>query len=123
MKELKTPGDFADKVLDEKTGIVVVDFFANWCGPCMRIAPRLEIMDKEMDNISFYKIDADNQDMEEIMSICGASSLPTFVFFNNGVIVKEGNKVKQVVGANEDSIRRTIKQIEKLNEKRDNSSE
>ena len=46
--------------------LVVIDFFATWCGPCKMIAPHLEEMDKTMDDVVFLKVDVDEcEDISE----------------------------------------------------------
>ena len=51
--------EFIDLVnLDDK--LIVLDFFANWCGPCKRLTPFLEQCNITYKNVHFYKIDVDN---------------------------------------------------------------
>ena len=62
--------------------LVVVDFYATWCGPCRMIAPKLEEMAKQNSNVVFLKVDVDEaEDVSEKYSI---SAMPTFLFFKNG---------------------------------------
>ncbi|WP_258929059.1 thioredoxin [Flavobacterium davisii] len=62
---------------------VLIDFYAEWCGPCKKMAPYLEKMKEEMkDNIKIIKIDADkNQQLAQDLLIEG---LPTLIYYNNG---------------------------------------
>lgn len=80
------------KVIDSvdeipKSGVAVVDFFANWCRPCKGIAPRFEELAKAFTTITFLKVDVDeSQDIAEVFKV---NSLPTFLFFKNGQVVKK----------------------------------
>ncbi|KOX71264.1 Thioredoxin-2 [Melipona quadrifasciata] len=84
----------------EKAGdnLVVIDFFATWCGPCKMIAPKLEELSKEMEKVVFLKVDVD--ECEDITSEYEITSMPTFVFIKN-------NKVT-FSGANYDKLKSTI---------------
>ena len=65
---------------------VIVDFYADWCGPCKMIAPMLEQLAREQEGeIIFYKINVD--DDSAIASRFQVQSIPTLVAFKNGVIV------------------------------------
>ena len=70
-----------------KKGIVLVDFYANWCGPCKMVAPIIEELSKENKNIKFIKVDVDEQ--EELAKEYGIMSIPTMIVFKDG---KEINK-------------------------------
>ena len=81
---------FQTDVLDV-SGIVVVDFYAVWCGPCKVMSPVIEDLSETYKNAKFVKIDVDqNQDIAEKYNIF---SIPTLVFF------KDGKPVHQESGA------------------------
>jgi thioredoxin 1 len=63
---------------------VLVDFFATWCGPCKMIAPIVEEIAAERDDIIVGKIDVD-QEMELAMQF-GITSIPTLVLMKNGEV-------------------------------------
>lgn len=64
-------------------GIVVVDFYATWCGPCKMLAPVFESVGKEMSqNARFVKIDIDQS--LEIAQQFNISTVPTVMIFKNG---------------------------------------
>ena len=72
--------------------IVVVDFFAERCGPCKMIAPYLDQMQEQLwDAVTFYKVDVDQENA--IAAAQGITAMPTLKIFNNG------QEVKTIVGA------------------------
>ena len=75
--------------LDElvKEGLHVVDFYAEWCGPCKMLAPVLESLE---DNITVINVDIDK--FEKLAFDYRIMSVPTLVFF------KDGKKVREEVG-------------------------
>merc|ERR1711931_9578 len=80
--------------------LVVVDFFAVWCGPCKMIAPKLEEIDKEMADVVVIKVDVD--ECEDVAMEYQITAMPTFMFFKNSA------KVDSMTGANEAKIREMI---------------
>ena len=73
--------NFSEEVLEsDKT--VIVDFFANWCGPCQMIAPILEEIAEEDANIDIAKIDVDQS--PELAIKYGINSIPALLIFKNG---------------------------------------
>ena len=57
----------------------IVDFYADWCGPCKRIAPIMkELAEQYQDDVLFYKINVDNE--RELATVFGISSIPTILF-------------------------------------------
>lgn len=72
---------FQTEVLDHK-GIVVVDFYAEWCGPCKIMGPAIDELSESHKSAKFVKIDVDkNQDLAGQFNIF---SIPTLVFFKDG---------------------------------------
>ncbi|WP_342047511.1 thioredoxin [Bacillus sp. OTU530] len=77
-----------DQNFQEETGleVVLVDFFATWCGPCKMIAPVLEELDSEIgDKVKIVKIDVDESKVTA--SKFGVMSIPTLLVFKNGEVV------------------------------------
>ena len=68
-----------------KGPIVVVDFFATWCGPCKMLSPILEKFASEHKEVKVIKVDVD--DFTNIAREYGVTSIPTLVLFNDGVMV------------------------------------
>lgn len=88
-----TNDTFQKEVLDN-AGIVFVDFFAEWCGPCKFTTPiikELSADEKYKDKVKFVEIDVDQN--QELSSQYSVFSIPTFIIFKNG---KPAN---QLVGA------------------------
>src|SRR5690242_15239099 len=61
--------------------IVVVDFFATWCGPCKTLGPCIDALAKEMNSVKFIKVDVDQHKM--LASEYNVKSMPTLKFFKN----------------------------------------
>lgn len=72
-------------------GVTLVDFYADWCGPCRMIAPIVEELATEMNGTAkIAKLDIDSA--QETTSNLGVTSIPTIILF------KDGKEVKRVVG-------------------------
>lgn len=79
-----------EKNYKEKTekGLVVVDFFANWCGPCRMLSPILEDVQKDMgEKVKIYKVDVDES--ENLARQFGIMSIPTILIYKDGEIVNK----------------------------------
>lgn len=77
-----------EKNFKEKTGkgFVVVDFFANWCGPCRMLSPILDEVKEDLgDKVEIYKVNVDDE--ENLAREFGVMSIPCVFFFKNGKMV------------------------------------
>ena len=74
-----------DEVISK--GVVVIDFFANWCGPCKMLAPVLEEVAQELPKVTFAKVDVDQDP-----SLAGRYGIPHLILF------KDGQAVDQISG-------------------------
>jgi len=80
-----TAGEFQTKVI-EGEGLILVDFWAPWCGPCRMVSPILEEIAGEMaDQITIYKLNVDEHG--SVAMNYGVSGIPTFIIFKDGEIV------------------------------------
>jgi thioredoxin 1 len=78
-------------------GIVVMDFYANWCGPCKRIAPAFETLAGTFKNATFLKVNVDESpDLTEQFDV---NAMPTFVFLVDGKLYQkvEGADLNQII--------------------------
>ena len=82
-----TDANFKESALDNK-GVTVVDFGAEWCGPCRIIAPIIEELAAEYGNTArIGKMDVD--DNPEISTKYGVRSIPTLLFLRDGEVVEK----------------------------------
>ncbi len=73
-----------------QSSIMIVDFFADWCGPCKMLAPFIEELSAQYTDIGFSKVNVDNA--QSLAAKFQISSIPTLIFFKNG------KEIKRVVG-------------------------
>jgi thioredoxin 1 len=92
--------DFQKTVLDSKKK-VLVDCYADWCGPCRMLGPIVEEVSDENTDCKFYKLNVD--EAEEISMKYGIMSIPTLLVFNNGELVNKSvgliqkDKIKELL--------------------------
>lgn len=109
---------FKEKIFDYSTNEdwsyvgtkpAIIDFYADWCSPCKTVAPILEELNSEIDEIDFYKIDTDAQ--QELAAVFGIKSIPSILFIpvgaepqmTMGALPKEQFKaaIKDILGIGE----------------------
>jgi len=82
-----TSSNFQSKVLDAK-GTVLVDFWAEWCGPCKMIAPLLDqIADAHTGKVTIGKVDVDKS--SDLASRYNIRAIPTMIVFHDGQIKEQ----------------------------------
>ncbi len=85
VQEINT--DMFDMEVVNNDGVTVVDFFANWCGPCRKLGPILEEVERDLETkVKFTKIDTDEN--IEAAKKYQVSGLPTLLVFKDGEVVE-----------------------------------
>ena len=101
-------------------GIVLVDFWATWCGPCRQFGPIFEEASEKYPDIVFGKIDTDDQ--QQLAMAAQITSIPTLMVFRDGIVVfrQSGalplsaleDLISQVQDLDMDEVRKQIAEIE-----------
>ncbi len=114
MTENLTKQTFIDKVFNfeankewqfEGSKPAIIDFYADWCGPCKMVAPILEELSEEYaEKVDIYKVDTDAE--QELAGMFGIQSIPSMLF------IPMGDKPQMAVGAlPKDSIKQAMKDV------------
>lgn len=97
--------EFQQIVCENKDKLIVIDFCAKWCGPCNRIASRVEALETTFVSLNVLVIKCDVDESPEVGDEFKIQSLPTFVFIKNGAFQNS------VIGADIDKVESTIQCI------------
>ena len=81
MKILENKDDFKNII---NKGKVVVDFYADWCGPCKMLGPVLEEFDKENNDVEVVKVNVDN--FQDLAMEYKVMTIPNLIVFENGEV-------------------------------------
>lgn len=101
--ELKSKADFDATVREHKT--VIIDAFAEWCGPCHMIAPVFEKLSETYPSVRFCKFDVDQ--LHDVGAELEIRAMPTFSIF------QDGQRIEQVVGANPRALQQWLERLTK----------
>jgi thioredoxin 1 len=71
-----------EEIVNNSDKPVLVDFYANWCGPCKRLAPNFEQFSESNDSVIAVKADVDK--LQDMLSEIDIQSVPTLVLYSNG---------------------------------------
>lgn len=74
------------EAMQNTKGLLVVDFWAEWCGPCKMLAPVFEELEKDFPDVTFGKINVDEEVQAALEN--NVSSIPTLLFIKDGEVVK-----------------------------------
>ena len=107
MKLVSSKEEFDEIILNNK--IVVVDFYATWCGPCNILTPMLNVLEEEYtkEKIYFVKIDVDNEEFTNLLKDYSITCMPTIIYFIDGKF----NEKYTVKGANISQIKFNINKL------------
>ncbi|KAI0993846.1 hypothetical protein K3495_g14339 [Podosphaera aphanis] len=83
--------------------LVLVDAYAEWCGPCRLIAPKINNFSNDYGDVHFIKFDVDA--VPDIAKALNIKAMPTFIIF------KDGEKIADVIGANPSAIQEQLNRI------------
>ena len=89
MAEKITKAVFEQKIQNDEK-VVIIDFYADWCGPCKMLAPILDEVSEENKDVEIYKVNVDEE--SDLARQFGVASIPTVVSF------KSGKEHKRVIG-------------------------
>ena len=74
-------------IIEEKDELIVVEFFAQWCGPCNVVIPMFEELADENKNVVFVCVDVDKA--KPVSLLYDIQSMPTFVFIRTGLVLEK----------------------------------
>lgn len=99
-----TEKTFVDEVL-MSGGLVVVDYWADWCSPCKQLSPIIEELSNEYGDVKFVKVDTNSN--PNLAAEQGILSLPTLQFFSGGRVARSlsGGKTKNALKKAIDELR------------------
>ncbi|CAM6088545.1 unnamed protein product [Calypogeia fissa] len=93
------------KDIEGKDTLAVVYFTAQWCGPCKQIAPYIDQLSQQFDDVVFLKLDVDKVEVEQTMVNSRIGVVPTFHFY------KKGKPIGELTGAVKDKLKNLVESL------------
>ena len=78
-----------EKLTTQTGKAVLIDFWATWCGPCVKLAPELEALAAEYDDLIVGKINIEEKENVELAVQLGVNTIPALFFYRNGKLEKQ----------------------------------
>ncbi|KAL0486443.1 thioredoxin [Acrasis kona] len=100
--DIASEDQYRDTLRNSGNKLVVVDFYATWCGPCQQCAPQYAALSTKYTNVVFLKVDVDKH--RGIASNAGVKAMPTFMLYRNNT------KVTEITGADMNKLEQLILQ-------------
>eukprot|EP00043_Microstomoeca_roanoka_P006509 m.63336 g.63336 ORF g.63336 m.63336 type:complete len:290 (-) comp13442_c0_seq2:1049-1918(-) len=103
VQTFSTDAEFFDAIKTTDKRLIVVDFFAEWCGPCKHIAPFFSQLSDKYPDAAFFKVDVDR--LREVKRVYNISAMPTFKFLQGTQVVQS------LQGADQNALEETVKSL------------
>lgn len=113
LKHFKHEGELQEKIRSKDSTYFVIDFYADWCGPCKKFAPTFEAL-AESDAFKhhvFTKINIEKEEFEKIVETFKVTKIPRFIVLRYN---KETGKIechKDITGANEEKLKEHLSEL------------
>ncbi len=104
VRQICSAQELANELYNAGDNLVIVEFFATWCGHCQHFAPELEALSRAEPKCIFLKVDVDA--CSDLAHYYGIHSMPTMLFF------RQGHYIDTVKGADMDALRQKIDEFE-----------
>ena len=85
MAVIKLTNDNFEKEIKQFDGVALIDFYADWCGPCKMVSPIVDAIAEEQDKFKICKVNVDDE--SELAAEFSVMSIPTLVVMKNGEVV------------------------------------
>lgn len=80
-----TDSNYKEVLLEKSEGLILLDFWAEWCGPCKVLGPVFQRLSEKNPDVSFGKVNID--EVVEYTTSCGIRNIPTILFIKDGQVV------------------------------------
>jgi len=106
MKEIKNFKELEDALKSSESNVVVLDCYTKWCGPCKRLSPKLEELQKQYTqaskNVDIYKLDIEIEELAMWVSMKEIQSIPTIF------VIKDKKDKAKIEGADLEAIKKAV---------------